>query len=383
MSDINEDVRAITSSLKQLQGVLKQSGDDVRAYRDETNSRLSAVEQLVVSMEHNGNGVWTGSRETIGAQIVRQATDSQAFAHLAEGNQGTAKLKLETGVRAALTNSGSGTSNDGAIPRQPEQAGIVGPVMRQLRLLDVLPSRPTTRDSVEYVQLSVTGEASEQETEGATKAEISVDGDLQTAQIATVAAWLSASKQVLSDHATLQAQIDRLIRHKLLSKLEYRLINGTGGQNKIDGLLSQGTIFVPSIGASAADVIGEALSTQSNYGFSPGVILMNPFDWFKMQIVKTNTEGEYLFGSPTAPVPPVLWNTPVVTTPSVAEGTAMTVDTAFTTVLDREQLSIMLSNSHSDFFIRNLVAILGELRAGLEVLDTQAIYKMDISPNSN
>ena len=78
------------------------------------------------------------------------------------------------------------------------------------------------------------------------------------------------------------------------------------------------------------------------------------------------------------PIAPMLWNVPVVASPSVPLGQALTIDTSFVTVLDREAPSVMLSNSHADYFVRNLVAILGELRAGLEVRDTGAVNKVAI-----
>src|SRR5690606_27816871 len=177
--------------------------------------------------------------------------------------------------------------------------------------------------------------------------------------------------------------IDGMIRNKLLSRLEHQLINGTGAQGKIKGFLALATAFTPVIGATPADRIGESLVTQLDSGYQPNLVIMNPMDWFRLQITKTATEEEYLFGSPTMPLPPALWNTPIVTTPSIAQGTALTVDTSFTTVLDRQTPSVMLSNSHKDYFTRNLVAILGELRAGLEVLDTGAIYELDLGVTSN
>jgi len=169
-----------------------------------------------------------------------------------------------------------------------------------------------------------------------------------------------------------------VIRHKVLSALEHKLINGQGGSGAIEGFLTAGTLFVPTIGTTAADVIGEALVTQANLGFQPNLVLLNPLDWYRIQITKTETEGEYIFGSPTMPVPPALWNTAIVVTPSVAQGTGLTVDTAYTSLLDRQQLVVTLSNSHEDYFVRNLVAILGELRAGLEVLHVSAVYHFDL-----
>lgn len=44
-----------------------------------------------------------------------------------------------------------------------------------LRLLDVLPSRPTTSDAVEFIQFAGTGDAAEQEHEGDTKAQLAFE----------------------------------------------------------------------------------------------------------------------------------------------------------------------------------------------------------------
>jgi HK97 family phage major capsid protein len=67
-----------------------------------------------------------------------------------------------------------------------------------------------------------------------------------------------------------------------------------------------------------------------------------------------------------------------VTSSKIPQGQVLVLDTAYITVLDREAASVMVSNSHKDYFTRNLVLILGELRAGLEVLDGQAIYLVDL-----
>jgi len=247
--------------------------------------------------------------------------------------------------------------------------------------LDALPSRPTSSDAVEFIQFSGTGEAAEQEHEGDEKAELEFQGTPARAEIVTIAGWTTASKQVLSDAPALQSQIDRVIRHKVLAKLEDRLINGVGGQGKINGLWNQAVALVPTIGETPADMIGEALVTMANDGYAPNLVLMNPVDWFRLQITRKNdTDDEYVFGSPTAPAAPSLWNTRIVPTRSMAARRVMTIDTSLVTVLDREQMSVVLSNSHADYFVRNLVAILGEMRAGLEILDTDAVRKFDLPP---
>jgi HK97 family phage major capsid protein len=46
---------------------------------------------------------------------------------------------------------------------------------------------------------------------------------------------------------------------------------------------------------------------------------------------------------------------------------------------DREQAMISMSDSHDDFFTRNLVAILGELRAAWGIIRPQAFVELDLT----
>ena len=48
-------------------------------------------------------------------------------------------------------------------------------------------------------------------------------------------------------------------------------------------------------------------------------------------------------------------------------------------LFDREQASIQVSDSHLDFFIRNMVAILAEMRAALVCLQPSALVEVDLS----
>jgi len=349
--------------------------------------RLATIEQIVAKIDAEGIRGGMGTMgPSIGASAFQTIQEDPSFKAAAEQaargmkvGKFDARANVDGSIRAALVNQGNGDSNDQSFPTWSDRRpGVYGPVIPAPRLLDVLPSRPTSSDSVEYVKLSVTGDAAEQEQEGDTKAELDFEGALDTANIVTIAGWTAVSKQVLADNNALQAAIDRVIRQKVLSRLENRIINGTGGQGKIDGLLNQATVFVPTIGDNTPDVIGEALTTLDTYGYRPNLVVVHPLDFFEnVQIVK-DADGNYIFGSPSAPQAPNMWNTTIVRTPAMPRGTGMVLDTSTTTVLDREQMSVVLSNSHADFFVRNLVAILGEMRAGLEVIDTSAIYKFDL-----
>lgn len=374
------DVQSITTSLREVGDLIKEKSRETKEQVSELSARLQSAEQTLAELDTRRGG--TFRVESIGSRVTDNLQASPQFEHLRAWNMGTARVEVAASIKAALVHEGTGSSSDTTLPRSPEQAGMVGPVLRPLRLLDVLPVRPTTRDSVEIIQLSADGDADEQDGEGPEKAEILVDGEKKTIHIATIAGHTTVSRQVLADAPALQAQIDRLLRGKLGSKLEHAIINGTGGEAKIDGLLNQATPFIPTVGTTPADIIGESLMRQADNGYLPGVIVMNPADWFAIQINKTDS-GEYTFGSPAMPIPPALWNARVVVTPSITEGRFLTLDQSFVTVLDRESASVMLSNSHNDNFTRNLVTILAELRAGLEVADTGAVFVGDLSSSGS
>ncbi|MCL1552826.1 phage major capsid protein [Xanthomonas nasturtii] len=379
----------------EINASLKELGTNIRAYKESTeqsigevSARMQHVEQIVAKIElqgdHPGGGFAAGP--SVGAKAMKQIAEDGNFAQASEQaarnmrvGRFESRVNLDTSIRAALTNDGKGQEGDTGIPSRPEVRGYVPLVTPRLRLIEALPARPTSFDAVEFVQLNATGDAAEQVKEGDVKAELDVDGDVFRAEIVTIAAWSAASKQVLSDHLALGGQISQVIWNKVLSKLEDRLINGVGGTGRINGLINQATPLVPAIASTAADSIGEAATVMATQGYNPTLVVMSPLDWFRMQITKKNdTDEEYVFGSPTAPLPQALWNTRVVTPAAMPAGSVLVLDTAFVNVLDREQINVAVTNTHADFFVRNLVAILGELRAGLEVLDRRAVLKLTL-----
>lgn len=147
--------------------------------------------------------------------------------------------------------------------------------------------------------------------------------------------------------------------------------------------MSQGTALSSHAATTFADRIGEAIAAQSSLGFQPGLIVVNPQTWFEeIATAKTQTELNYLFGSPASPLPPALWNLPVCIEPGMPTDNAMVIDTNFVTMLDRQQVSILISNSHGENFTKNLITILGELRAGLEVLNSAAVVKVQAASSN-
>lgn len=376
------NIEVITRAAEKLETVATRQAEQDDRLAD-LSANLQAVEQIVAGAQARGTGIVTHRNHGIGASLVQRidAGEADGFAALREGNTSKARARLETSIRSALTHSG-GSSSDTGMPSQPETGAVYGGPVRRLTLLEALPSRPTTRDAVEFVRITADGDAGVQAVEGTEKAEIDLEGELVRAEIATVAGHTTASKQVLSDSEALSAVVDRVMRGKVGTKIEAELVNGDGTPGHVEGLLEQAVTSVPVIATEPADVVGEVLAGMQDDGYTAGFIVMNPLDWHELQIQRTTPGGEYLFGSPAAPIAPSLWNTPVVLCSALPRGTGVAVDTSCATLLDRQQVAIEASEHHKDNFTKNLVTIRCEARIGLEVSDQWGVRKFDLSASS-
>ena len=78
----------------------------------------------------------------------------------------------------------------------------------------------------------------------------------------------------------------------------------------------------------------------------------------------------------------ILWGIPVVTNHAMTEGTGLLGDWRKAVLWDREQATIQVSDSHADFFIRNMVAILAEMRAAFGVIRPHAFIVVETESGS-
>lgn len=367
-------VAAIESAEKEIvnfKNKYDKKVDDLSVSVDEANSKIAAFQM-------NGSGLLQQTA-SVGSLLRNTVKEDPAFAHLAAWNQGSsARIDLpEASIQGALVNEPNKGTSENTMPGRIGQNGIVAQPARRLGLFDVLPFRKVDSLIVESVRLRPKGEAGIQAIEGAEKTNVELAGTPQKTHIVTIAGWTSASRQVLSDHNQLGGVVDTVLRNIVKDKLEKQLVNGTGNSteaSQIAGIMPNGTVVTGLTATTYADRLGEAVNRMVSDGYNPTFILANPLDWFNnIQVQRSLPDGQYLYGSPTTPSQPTLWGLPVVFSSSVEVGDAAVVDTDYVTVLDRMAVSLLTSNSHADFFARNMIAILCETRAGLEILDAGAI----------
>jgi HK97 family phage major capsid protein len=96
----------------------------------------------------------------------------------------------------------------------------------------------------------------------------------------------------------------------------------------------------------------------------------------------TDEDGRFYFGGPRIGEQWPVWRVPVVESESLTEGEALMGDFRKAVLWDREQATIQVSDSHEDFFTRNMVAILAEMRAAFGVIRPSAFIVVPMESGS-
>lgn len=275
------------------------------------------------------------------------------------------------------TNRKAGTPVSGIAPTQYLPQRIWGPAQFPLRLRDIMPTMPVASGSVEYtVETSFTPSAGVVP-ETQSKPPMAISFAEATAKCATVASVIKVSKQSLMDVGLMNTWLSVRLGYSVNLKEEDMLINGDA-TNSISGLMQLAPAFVytPATGDTGMDVIAHAIGNLTGKGYVVDGVILNADDYTAMRLLKT-TIGSYIFmgeggkGADDESIwegTPLVWQVPMVVSPSMAPGSFLVGAFQQSTILfARETLTVEIAFQNEDDFVRNLVTMRAELRSGLAV----------------
>jgi len=275
----------------------------------------------------------------------------------------------------------------------PQDTGIYEPLGRYPTVLrDLISVRQTSSDLVEFVrqvtqvsQAAPTAEANVTEITGYTgeisgeKPEGAMTFERVQEPVKTIAVWVPATKRALSDAAQIRGIIDQELRDDLADELENQMFNGNGVGENFTGLANHAGTLLEQYANSILQTTRKAITNLKVNGKTrPTAWVFNPADYETVELLQDG-QNRYYFGGPMNSGPTRLWGIPVVESHHVAEGSAWLGNWSKAVLWDREQATISVSDSHSDFFIRNMVAILGEMRAAFGLIRPSAFIEVELS----
>lgn len=343
--------------------------------------------------------------KTIGEMFVESAEFKSMMDGLPAGFYAGKQSRIQSGafgVKALVT--GVSDTSGGAFVTPDRQADLELLGRRPLTIRDLVSKRQTTSDTVEFVQQTTQTTAAAMVPEATTaaaptapgsagalvqaagggyKPEGSIAYQVVTATVKTLAEWIPATKRSLADVSQLRGLIDQELKDDLAEVEENQILNGSGSGENLTGILNTSGIQTQ---AASATVTGVDTKTETalkartkvlTVGRArPTAYVLNPLDWEAISLARIakNPQNEG-----TANAVPVLHGLPVVESEAIAQGTGLIGDFRKAVIWDREQASISVTDSHADFFIRNLVAILAEQREAFGVLRPKAFCKFTLA----
>jgi HK97 family phage major capsid protein len=266
---------------------------------------------------------------------------------------------------------------------------------RELTIRDLLTTGSTESDTIEYVRITgktnnaaMVPEATSsgqpalynaptgpELTAGGYKPESGLALEKVTTTVKTIAHWMPMTKRAASDAGQVRTLVDNFLRYGLVEKLEDQILTGSGTGENFQGINGAGVLTVGSAGTDIDAVVDAIKAVRVTGRRRPTAIVMNPADWYSTGfLLAKDSQNRYLVGDPRASLEQLntLWGLRVVVTEAQPADTALVGDFRFGVLWEREGVSLSVTDSHLDFFTRNLLAILAEMRAAFGVLDAQA-----------
>ena len=191
---------------------------------------------------------------------------------------------------------------------------------------------------------------------------------------------MPVTRQLMEDLPFMAGYINERLLTGLRRREDAAFLNGTGVAPILRGILQTSGIQVLDAAYFTASPVKSPATDNENINrirrairvlqvtgqAYPTFVVMNPVDAEKVD-TSTDANRDYIFGGATAPLPRRMWGLPIVESDNIAAGTALVGDGQMAAVVDRNQGRIYTTDSHADFFVRNLLAVLAEERVALPV----------------
>lgn len=328
------------------------------------------------------------SRSTIiEALTTMPGFDRIASAALGNGNIGTfdvGQISSREAVVRALHAGGeglfaAGADGDALIPIDQRLSPPLPILTRQIRLIDLIEVGATDSDTVRYGKQSVRTSAAATKAVGQAGVGTAYDQATYTwtnadVTVRSIGHYAKAPRENLADVAALQTLIEGQLADDVLLQAESLIYSGAGTGTDFSGIKTEAItassfITRDETNEPRVSALHRALTTVRLAFLEPDAIFMHPTDYHNTVVERWSSSGGFLLDAAAASnVQPTQWGIPVVQSSLATLGEPIVG--AFgksATLWVREGVSVRISDSNEDDFIKRMIAVLAEFRGAFAV----------------
>ena len=312
-------------------------------------------------------------------------TESDAYKnYVGQGVKGI-DSKIET--KTTLTTTGYP-------PETLRQPGILETALRDpnavISLFDII---NTDQNAFSYLEETTFTNNAAEAAEGSAVGEAALAFTEKTEAIRKMGVFIPVTDELLADEAGIQGYLNSRLQTMINLRLDSQLLNGDGTAPNIEGLLDAGKSSVGSSDFNSYNgnlgrigkIYDAITDIRVNAFTEPDAIIMHPSDWNQIvtSVNDVTTSGSLnpLFvvaGGFGADAAPTIWGLRVVPTTAIANNTMIVGKFGggeAANVVMRQGIELAVTDSHSDFFIKNQLAIRATMRVGFPVYRQAAFHK--------
>jgi HK97 family phage major capsid protein len=246
---------------------------------------------------------------------------------------------------------------------------MVQPGEQQPSIADLLASGRTGQAAIVYMEETTTTNAAAETDEGGQKPESALAFTERTSPVRKIATVLPVTDELMQDAPAMEDYVNSRLGQFIAYREDSQLLNGDGNAPNIKGILNTVGIQTQAKGADPVpDAFYKAIVKVATGAYLPAdAAVAHPLDWQDVRLLRT-VDGIYIWGSPAEVGPNRIWGVNVTLTTAIAQNTALVgAFRAGAQVFRRSDIAFAVSDSHSDFFIKNQLMIRAEERLALVV----------------
>ncbi len=291
----------------------------------------------------------------------------EVLLHLKEKGNGSIKNYLaekgrtgEIELKAVEDMTQANSFESTAVVQAQHVPGIKFDPDTTFRVRDLIASGTTSSNSIEYVVEEAYTDSTDITAEGAEYKQSDFDLKLKTATVRKITAYLVLSEEMLEDVEGLNSYISLRLPSKLKLKENSQLLYGTGLGNYLSGITTNATAYSDELAdtdITEIDVLVSAMKQVRTSEYNPTFALIHPTDAIKIKLAKDDN-GNYL-------QPWIFMNNGnitldgvgIVVSSAINSGDFLVGDGSAAQVFDRRQMTLEMTNTNEDNFIKGMVTV--------------------------
>jgi HK97 family phage major capsid protein len=292
-----------------------------------------------------------------------------------------AMLRMEAGL--PLFSVAVATELDAGIPLDERLFPTVDILRRRITLLDLVTVGSTDTDTVVYTQQTVrTANAAETDL-GVAYSESLFDFEQEEANVRDIGHFTTAHRSQIADAGQFDTLVRRQLQEDVMLRLESQMYAGNGSGVNLTGITAFSgiqSVDRDTTNETRIDAAHRAITKVRLVYREPDAIVLHPNDYQDIVFEKDQNDRHLLSGVNFAPsgAPAMsLWGKPMIPSTVATEGTGLLGYWPDATLWMRSGVSLSVSDSHDDYFIKRQVAILAEMRAAFSVTRPDAFCKIN------